>query len=87
VRSATDDYRAAEDVVGQYIDEATKPDGETSKADLYAHFLTWEMKNGIKSKMTSRKFNERISERGDISEARTGQARIWRGISRLPLFE
>jgi putative DNA primase/helicase len=87
VRSATDDYRAAEDVVGQYIDEATRPDGETSKADLYAHFLTWEMKNGIKSKMTSRKFNERISERGDISEARTGQARIWRGISRLPLFE
>jgi putative DNA primase/helicase len=87
VRSATDDYRAAEDVVGQYIDEATRPDGETSKADLYAHFLAWEMKNGIRSKMTSRKFNERISERGDISDARTGQARKWSGISRLPLFE
>jgi putative DNA primase/helicase len=86
VKAATEEYRAAEDVVGQFISEATRPDGETTKSDLYTHYLAWCDKCGIRSRLTSRKFNDRISERGEYEEIRTNTARSWRGISTVPLW-
>lgn len=86
VKAATEEYRAAEDVVGQFISEATRPDGETTKSDLYTHYLAWCDKCGIRSRLTSRKFNDRIIERGDFEEIRTNTARSWRGISTMHLW-
>lgn len=86
VKKATEDYRAAEDVVGQFISEATKPEGETTKSDLFDHYIKWCDKCGIRSRLTSRKFNERISERDELEESRTNTARLWRGISTMPLW-
>lgn len=86
VKKATDEYRAAEDIIGQFISEATEPHGETAKADLYAHYVSWADKAGMRHKLTARKFNERITERGDIEDGRTNAGRIWRGISTIALW-
>jgi putative DNA primase/helicase len=86
VKSATEEYRAAEDVVGQFISDATAPHGETAKSELFDHYLKWCDKCGIRSRLTSRKFNERISERGEYEDARTGKGVLWRGVSTLPLW-
>ena len=86
VKRATEEYRAAEDVVGQFISEATALSGEVTKADLHQHYLTWCDKSGIRTKLTSRKFNDRIAERADIEDARTGKGVLWRGISITALW-
>jgi putative DNA primase/helicase len=86
VKSATDEYRAAEDIIGQFISEATEPHGETTKADLYAHYVSWADKAGMRHKLTAKKFNERITERGDIEDGRRNAGRIWRGISTIALW-
>ncbi len=86
VKKATEDYRAAEDVVGQFITEATRADGETTNADLYAHYLAWCDKNGIRSRLQKNKFSDRIEERGEYEKCRRNSGFIWRGISTLPLW-
>jgi len=86
VKTATDAYRAAEDIIGQFISEATEPHGETTKADLYAHYVSWADKAGMRYKLTAKKFNERITERGEFADARTGKGVLWRGVSILPLW-
>jgi putative DNA primase/helicase len=86
VKRATEEYRAAEDVVGQFITEATAPHDEVTKADLHQHYLSWCDKSGIRSKLTSRKFNDRIAERADIEDARTNKGVLWRGISITALW-
>jgi putative DNA primase/helicase len=87
VKSATEEYRAAEDVVGQFIDEATTPSGEVSKSDLHAHYIAWCDKQGMRSKLTSRKFNERIAERGDYEQTKKNTGSFWRGISTVPIWQ
>lgn len=67
VKSATDEYRAAEDVVGQFIEEATKPHGEITKGELYVHYMAWCDKCGVRSRLTSRIFNDRIGEESQPS--------------------
>ena len=86
VKNATDEYRAAEDIIGQFISEATAAHGETAKGDLYQHYVTWADKAGMRYKLTARKFNERVTERGDIEDGRTNTGRIWRGISPVALW-
>jgi putative DNA primase/helicase len=86
VKAATEEYRAAEDVVGQFIAEATRPDGETTNADLFAHYLAWCDKNAIRSRLQRRKFNERIKERGQYEDMRRSSGQVWRGISTLPIW-
>lgn len=85
VKAATEEYRAAEDVVGQFISEATAPDGEVTNADLYAHYLAWCDKNGVRSRLQKSKFNDRIEERGEYEKCRRSSGFVWRGISTVPL--
>ena len=87
VKRATDEYRAAEDVVGQFIDEATAPHGEVTKGELHQHYLAWCDKSGIRSKLTSRKFNDRIKERDDCEDVHTNKGAKWRGISTIDLWQ
>jgi putative DNA primase/helicase len=86
VKKATEEYRAAEDVVGQFISEATAQHGETAKSELFDHYLKWCDKCGIRSRLTSRKFNERIKERGDCDDVHTNKGAQWRGISTIALW-
>jgi putative DNA primase/helicase len=88
VKAATDEYRAAEDVVGQFLDEATIPEGETTKSELYLHYIAWCDRSGIggRSRLTSRKFNDRISERGCYDSGRKNSGVFWTGISKAPLW-
>jgi putative DNA primase/helicase len=86
VKAATEEYRMNEDVIGQFLEEATRPTGETTKSDLYTHYTNWAEKAGIRYKLTLRKFNDRIAERGDYQERRTNSARVWLGISTISLW-
>lgn len=84
VKVATDEYRAAEDVVGQFIDEATQPGGETSHAELFRHYTEWCDKYGIRSRLSKQKFNERIRDRGEYQEHRKNVGFVWSGIMKIP---
>lgn len=87
VKRATEEYRAAEDEVGQFITEATAPHGEVTKGELHQHYLAWCDKSGIRSKLTSRKFNDRIKERDDCEDVHTNKGAKWRGISTVDLWQ
>jgi putative DNA primase/helicase len=64
VTQATDDYRADEDVLQQFIDDACIVHREAScKADrLYSEYKQWMNDNGIKP-MTGTMFGRKVSER------------------------
>ncbi len=84
VVQATQDYRAASDVLGRWLAErctvgGSEPGGRN--AALYADFKTWmEIEAGEKP-WSHRTFSEKLKERGHKQEARADQGRRWLGIT------
>jgi putative DNA primase/helicase len=66
VAKATADYQAAEDVVGQFLDDCTDTDTteRTLQSSLYECYQAWTAKQGIKKPLTATMLNRKLEERG-----------------------
>jgi len=84
VAAETADYREEQDVIGQWLDEATTRDslGEVSSTDLYASYRSWAIDSGMKpaSKVA---LGRRMGERGYRYKRSNGQTK-WLGLSLKP---
>jgi len=80
VRLATSEYRDASDQVGAFLkDECELLQGITTPAGrLYRAYEAWAATNGERPR-SQRDFGMRLTERG-FEQARTGGARMWRGV-------
>jgi len=76
VIAAVEDYRKAEDYVGQFIDDCCErvSFGETSTADLYDAFLEWGGK-----RMDKAEFGKQLGRHGFVSN-NNKRARGWVGV-------
>jgi P4 family phage/plasmid primase-like protien len=81
IGAATDEYRTDQDIVGHWLDECTtsSPQGETSKAEMYANYKCWSIDNGLRptSEIT---LSRRLSERG-LKERKSHGTRLWLGVT------
>lgn len=84
VTEATDEYRASEDVLAEFVaDECTvDPEVTTTKKELFNDYLNWAGETNIKYPMKPRTFNALIKNRTGIKEYRSLSARGWTGIAR-----
>ena len=81
VRAATDEYRADQDELGNFIaDRCHTGDGHRClAADLYDAYRDWTKANGLEA-ITSQSLGRRLSERGyERSTSRAGRG--WNGLS------
>ena len=88
IASATDDYRAECDLLGQWLDERCTrgPMAEEPAADLYADFRDWSIAGGYSRPWTVRVFGRKLTEYRlngwDIGERKgTAGARFRTGIA------
>jgi putative DNA primase/helicase len=81
VRMATDDYRAAEDVIGDFLVTCCVLDDTATvvKADLYVAYKLWAADMGERA-MTGTRFGRAIGDRAGLDEYRTGKVRSWIGL-------
>ena len=81
VKAQTADYRAEQDVIGQWLGECTRSDrnAETDSGELYNCYRNWAIDSGLKpaSKVS---IGRRLTERGFYASRRTS-ARYWVGIA------
>jgi P4 family phage/plasmid primase-like protien len=84
VTQATADYRASEDVVGQFLEDATTTDQDDQvlKSSLFESYAGWAEKHGIKRPLTATALNRKLEERG-FEQKKIKGGRYWRGISLL----
>ena len=86
VRKATGAYRSEMDVIGAFLrDECEVGDGyKATIKDVYARYEEWCEESGEK-KETKRKFNARLTERGQFEDRRSGSGglREWHGLKLL----
>jgi putative DNA primase/helicase len=88
VSQATDEYRQSQDIIGQFLDEATVEDaGALKKMELYNHYQQWATARGIliKYQHTYQKFNSSISDRDIFVSAHSNVGATWRGVAIKPL--
>lgn len=80
VRIATDDYRAAMDVLGAFIAErcVTGPTTKVASKALYADYLDWCHRTG-EQPMSQRRLGQSLGDRG-YQQQRTMSERQWHGI-------
>ena len=83
VERATNEYRAEQDTIGQWIEDCVTPiEGMmASKKVVYDSYRQWCDDNGVYS-LSQRKLTDRLTERG-FSSVRTKATRMWEGISLL----
>jgi putative DNA primase/helicase len=81
VRDATADYRSDSDHVGAFIADRclTGPEYTATASGIYMAYKLWCAENG-EHPLTQRSLGLRLSERPGIEQARTKQARTWRGL-------
>ncbi len=83
MRTATDEYRQAEDAFAAWLDECTElaPSAFTPTARLRASYGEWAKRNGSEE-LTSNAITERLSRRPlrGIALTRRNRARGWKGI-------
>jgi putative DNA primase/helicase len=83
VRKATEDYRREEDVIGQFLDDCTRPaeSVRTPVTVVYDLYGRWCEQEGIQPKfrLTARRLNRRIEEHGHIRRKSNG-GYFWDGI-------
>lgn len=81
VIESTDEYRAQEDIIGQFIDEAVVADstGYVDKSSLYKVYVKWADTNGLQA-MSKKRLGSILKERG-WHEHRTKENRWWMGVS------
>ncbi len=87
VEMATEAYRSEEDILAEFLDETcdvSLNDRSIScvKTDLYNAYKSWIEQRGQRP-MSFTAFKKTLSERG-VSEERTSEARIFRGIRLKP---
>lgn len=82
VATATAEYQAAEDVVGQFLDDATDTDttDRTLQSALYQAWERWAEKQGIRRPMSATILNRKLEERG-LRKAKVRGVRFWQGIT------
>ena len=81
VLRATNHYRAAEDVLGPFLEDlcVRVPDARVDKPDLLRAYLHWADANK-ETPVSAWTFNTRISDLAGVSDGKSGSARYWRGI-------
>ncbi len=86
VRKATGAYRAEMDVIGAFLrDECELGSGlKATLKDVYERYEQWCEEGGERAE-TKRKFNARLTERGQLADRRSGPGglREWHGLGLL----
>jgi putative DNA primase/helicase len=84
VEQATAAYRAEQDTIGAFIEEAcdTAPGLNGKTSDLYSAYTTWCSSSGERP-MTKKAFGLALAERGYEPGRLPGGARCWTGIAAL----
>lgn len=83
VEAASLEYREAEDVLGQFLEDCCVIDPvaarSVSKAEFRMHFERWATENGLPM-MSTKAIADRLGKEG-VRELKSGSTRSWRGIS------
>jgi putative DNA primase/helicase len=81
VKQATEEYRAEEDVLGQFLAECTEEStgDRVTMSNLFEAYQAWAIEGGIRYPLTARAFNKKLDERGMHRTNSNGQ-RYWDGI-------
>ena len=78
VKSAVNEYRSAEDIVANFVDECCvmEASAQTPRKDLFAEYLRWNKENGLHQMTTTRFARElhRLGIHGDEGK------RFWFGV-------
>lgn len=87
VRAATGDYRASQDVLGEFLIERCEllPGAESSSSELYQAYQQWAQARGERFPLGSRAFSMRLGERGQFQKVKADVIK-WHGL-RLLTFE
>lgn len=82
VSRATEEYRAEEDIIGQFLVECTAEDrdGRTLMSTIYEAYEGWAGREGIKRPDTAKTFNRKLDERG-MQRVKSHGGRYWEGVS------
>lgn len=85
VEAATNAYRAAEDVVGQFIDARTReePGARTLMSSLYQAYTHWAEGQGIRKPLSATKLNQKLEDRG-MQRGKIAGTRVWQDIELNP---
>ena len=77
----TSDYRQEQDVIGEFLAEATvqSPVSEVSAGDLYARYREWAIESGLRP-ASKTSLGRRLGERGLTRRKSSGQV-LWAGLS------
>jgi P4 family phage/plasmid primase-like protien len=84
VIAATEDYRAEQDTLADFIEECTEPDpnASTPHARLFKIYETWCEESGIRFKTTKKGLAKRLREKGWEVGSRTAESFTnWKGIA------
>jgi putative DNA primase/helicase len=82
VTSATGDYRAEQDVLGEFITECctVAPGASATAKELYQTYGNWAENSGEKRPLSQRAFGMSLTERGFERKPGTGNISMWWGI-------
>lgn len=81
VKLATEEYRADEDLIGQFIEAECLLSGEIPKHVLAANFEDWAKASGYKYTPSPRAVTDRAKRVPGISDKKVQGVRIWVGLS------
>ncbi len=83
VRAATNEYKDEEDELGEFIVDkcVVSAMAEVTRWELQYAYLEWARERGTKVPMKPKAFAKRLRSRAGISERKSGNDRLWRGIS------
>lgn len=89
VRQATIEYREAEDVLHDFVNQECILDAveSISVADLFRAYQSWCGRNDDKYPLGKRSFNVSIEHRGIVKYSGTANKQMWRGIRLKPSEE
>lgn len=87
VLSATNEYRAASDLLADFLNEACElePSAEVGAADLYQHYSQWATKAGMtdRERLNATRFGAKVAERFQRRHSRSGK--VYQGVARRGL--
>ena len=85
VKAATQEYRADNDILTEFIAERLEHDAsyKTDLKDMYNEYVSWSDENGIKRPLGKQAFNSKLRERG-WKEIHSG-TKHWRGVRIKPV--
>ena len=82
ITEATDQYRAENDIVGQWLDDCTVIGAqmEMKSGDGYKSFKEWCINNGMQRPIAQIHWSRRLVERGITPGPRTGKGVFYKGV-------